>query len=134
MWATGGSNVITTVLLPRLYWFPKINANSIVVRLIDLYELILPRRLRLLAMTMFSCVSLRAKRSNLVITCENDYIAILKGFVGMRPKLIVVCLYTGSRNFCRNAGRLVERMALLEPLTAAKGQPLSFRRSESRTK
>jgi hypothetical protein len=44
-----------------------------VVRLIDFYELRLPRRLRLLAMTMFSCVSLRAKRSNLVITCENDY-------------------------------------------------------------
>jgi hypothetical protein len=57
----------------QLYWFPKINANSIVVRLIDFYELRLPRRLRLLAMTMFSCVSLRAKRSNLVITCENDY-------------------------------------------------------------
>jgi hypothetical protein len=44
-----------------------------VVRLIDFYELRLPRRLRLLAMTMFSCVSLRAKRSNLVITCENNY-------------------------------------------------------------
>ena len=43
-------------------------------RLIDFYELRLPRRLRLLAMTMFSCVSLRAKRSNLVTTCENDYI------------------------------------------------------------
>jgi hypothetical protein len=56
-----------------IYRFPKINANSIVVRLIDSYELRLPRRLRLLAMTMFSCVSLRAKRSNLVITCENDY-------------------------------------------------------------
>gem|GEM_PF-2144665 len=56
------------------YWFPKINANFIVVRLIDFYELRLPRRLRLLAMIMFSCVSLRATRSNLVITCENDYI------------------------------------------------------------
>jgi len=44
-----------------------------VVRLIDFYELRLPRRLWPLAMTMFSCVSLRAKRSNLVITCENDY-------------------------------------------------------------
>ena len=57
-----------------LYWFPKINANSIVVRLIDFYELRLPRRLRLLAMTMLSCVSLRAKRRNLVTTWENDYI------------------------------------------------------------
>ena len=57
-----------------LCWFPKINANSIVVRLIDFQEFRLPRRLRLLAMTMSSCVSLRAKRSNLVITFENDYI------------------------------------------------------------
>ena len=67
-------------LLPRiccaapdsLYWFPKINANSKVVRLIDFYELRLPCRLRLLAMTMLSCVSLRAKRRNVVTTCEND--------------------------------------------------------------
>jgi hypothetical protein len=64
-----------------LYWFPKINANSIVVRLIDFYELRLPRRLRLLAMTMLSCVSLRAKRRNLVTTCENDYIPS----PGLRP-------------------------------------------------
>jgi hypothetical protein len=59
--------------MARINCFPKINANSIVVRLIDFYELRLPRRLRLLAMTMFSCVSLRAKRSNLVITCESDH-------------------------------------------------------------
>jgi hypothetical protein len=64
-----------------LYWFPTINANSIVVRLIDFYELRLPRRLRLLAMTMLSCVSLRAKRRNLVTTCENDYIPS----PGLRP-------------------------------------------------
>ena len=66
----------------RLYWFPKINANSIVVRLIDFCELRLPRRLRLLAMTMFYCVSLPAKRSNLVITCENDYTGNLETPVG----------------------------------------------------
>jgi len=64
-----------------LCWFPKINGNSIVVRLIDFYELRLPRRLRLLAMTMLSCVSLRAKRRNLVTSWENDYIPS----PGLRP-------------------------------------------------
>ena len=74
-----------------LSWFPKINANPIVVRLIDLYELRLPRRLRLLAMTVFSCVSLRAKRSNVVMTCKNDYICAIaqcqpiKQLVRQRP-------------------------------------------------
>jgi|GEM_PF-3674521 len=70
----------------QIYWFPKINANSIVVRFIDFYELRLPRRLRLLAMTMFSCVSFRAKRSNLVITCESDYTLGLRWLIDRKDE------------------------------------------------